>query len=172
MTCRCERDRGINAPPKPCTRAAARVLEWSLPTPCGPDRRESFDDTSESKLCGTCIPMLNGINFQSSSTEASFSGNFERFTVGRLSLYPGTVKLLRSPGKAGGFPIGLNSGKISRYFARNAIERFLPCSILICHEKASSDTRDLKLCEMKAEKVIWLLPGIGYNLTGNEKAFR
>lgn len=40
----------------------------------------------------------------------------------------------------------------SRYFARNAIERFLPCSILICHEKASSDTRYLKMCEMKSRK--------------------
>ena len=50
---------------------------------------------------------LNGIDFQLSSTEASFAENFERFTVGRLSFYPGTVKLFRSPGKAGGFPVVL-----------------------------------------------------------------
>jgi hypothetical protein len=34
--------------------------------------------------------------------EASFSENFERFTVGRLSITSGTVKLLGSTGKAAG----------------------------------------------------------------------
>jgi len=32
--------------------------------------------------------------------------SFERFTPGRLSYFPGTVKLCESPGRAGGLPKG------------------------------------------------------------------
>jgi hypothetical protein len=104
-----EHGRGINAPPKSDFRAVAPTLERSHQGAFATVRRLPFDDNSESILCGTCIPMPNGIIFQRCSMEASFSGNFERFTVGRLSFYSGTVKLLRSPGRAGRLTFVLNS---------------------------------------------------------------
>jgi len=46
--------------------------------------------------------------------KASFSVNLERFTVGRLSYIPGIVKLLESPGQAGGLPKrNYQNGRIS-----------------------------------------------------------
>lgn len=67
-------------------------------------------DILGSRLCGTCSPIRNGIKFGCSSSKASFSENFERFTEGRLSFTPGTVELLRSPGVAGGVPYVLKIG--------------------------------------------------------------
>ncbi|MGE4492730.1 MAG: hypothetical protein AB7E65_09860, partial [Syntrophotalea sp.] len=39
------------------------------------------------------------------------------FTEGRLSFTPGTVKLYKSPGRAGGFPIALKAFDLSFQFS-------------------------------------------------------
>lgn len=57
------------------------------------DHTVFFSGTSVSKQCGTCSPKLNNINFGCCSSKTSFSENFERFTEGRFSMIPGTVKL-------------------------------------------------------------------------------
>ena len=63
--------------------------------------------------------------------------------MGRLSLYPGTVKLLRSPGKAGGFPIGLNKAKFDKLSA--AIDEH-KCNYKILHGKFSERLLDDYIC--------------------------
>ena len=64
-----------------------------------------FFDTSVSRLYDICIPTWYGLNSWCVYMKASFSVNFERFTVGRLSYIPGIVKLLESPDFSRGFTL-------------------------------------------------------------------
>ena len=86
--CICEHDRGINAPPKQHFRADAPIRGKSLLGAYVNSRRVLFADIWGSIQCGTCTPMPNGINFLRWSMEASFSVNYERFTVGGFHFIP------------------------------------------------------------------------------------
>ena len=46
------------------------------------------DSFFRSKPCGTCNPILCGLNLSDHSLKASFALNFERFIVGGFLIFP------------------------------------------------------------------------------------
>ena len=70
----------------------------------GGGRTTPAADPWESTRHGTCTPTRCGLTSVSRPLKASRGVSFERFTPGRLSYFPGPVKLWESPGRAGGLP--------------------------------------------------------------------